>query len=282
MKRKAILCNLILILILCCGCNSKKDTVVFLEDSVMVEIQNPEDDYFAFFIHYIYQGKQPDLRLVSVDGENLTGVSYSYNDVTSEFQDTEYKGYKMGTAGVRLELNSSAEQTVTINEVTFSVNDTEQTVKFEYPLAIVLDNKDTASYITSLAGDMSMSFCEINSEASFTYSVTEDITIESISLGKYIELGNMTITIDKYSNGNEEVVGGIECLPLDVPKDATVMIKGTATSEYDTGYQNWYTTAIVRYSHAGDTYNHRTNIVVGRYENEEMVEKAIDSISDNK
>lgn len=282
MKRFFSIVCILLVLLMCCACGISVPEVLFIPDAVLMDSQNITGATFAICFNYLYNGKLPEFEVISIDGEGLENITYTCEDVTSDFElDTKYKGYKMGSQCVEIVYDKTAiGKTMTVNSIKFKVDGVEKSLNLEHPLTFTpLSEDDNAGF---LWGAQVIKSCGVDSEIAFAYTAEVDATVKSFSIGKYAELDDLTVSIDEDSDGEvDKLIGGAECMPLEISKGYTVIIRGKVASEYYTGYQNIYTTSVLRYSYSGNDYEQHHGLFIEGVSNEELVHSAIEYILDN-
>ena len=286
LKKKFVFCVSIALIFACLfnfsACNStEKDNVVFAPDSIYYDGVRICGTDLDFCINYVYSGNQPTFEIKAMDGDNLNFTSIACSDATSDFEkDVSVDGYKLGCLYIDLEYGSALEgKKVVINSIDFSVDGTEKKLTFEKPIKIYLESPDANTGILDL--EMVASTTSIGSDGySIVYTCQDNITLNSISLGDYLNLEDATISlIDKNSPENETVIGTLSSLPCELSKGDTFSISGTVVSPCETSYQNFYSTTQLDYSCNGITYSEYFKLYVDSlYETQESVEAAIGNI----
>lgn len=282
MKRFLSIVCILLVLFMCCACGTSEPAVLFMPDAVLMDAQNITGATFVICFNYLYKGDLPQFEVISIDGEGLENTTYTCEDVTSDFElDAKRNGYKMGAQGIEIAYDESAiGKTMTVNSITFKVDGAEKSLNFEHPLTFTPLSEDVNTGF--LWGLQVVKGCGIDSEVTFAYTAEVDVVVKSFSIGNYAELVDLTISVDEDSDGEEDkTIGGIECLPLEISKGSTVVIRGTVASEYFTGYQNIYTTSILNYSYSGADYEQHHSLFIEGVSDEEMLYTAIDYVLDN-
>ena len=281
-RSKILICFILVVLLMCCACGKSEPKVLFISDAVLMDSQNITESAFVICFDYLYKGKLPEFEVISIDGEGLDNTTYTNEDVTSDFElDVRYDGYKMGAQCVEIEYDkNSIGKTMTVNAINFRVDGVEKSLNLEYPLNFTPLSEDVNAGF--LWGSQIINSCGVDSEIAFAYTAGVDVTVNSFSIGKYAELDKLTISLDEDSDGEvDRLVGGAECLPLKISKGSTVIIRGKVASKYYTGYQNIYTTSVLRYSYLGNDYEQHHAIFIEGVSDEVFVHPALKYILDN-
>lgn len=269
---------ILFVTLFCNACGTEKNSVILIEDSVLMDSKNITGHNFVICFNYLYKGDLPEIKILNIEGKGLDNISFECKDLTDEFRlDSEYKGYKMGAEGITILYDTdNIGENIIVENVTFLIDGVERNLKFQYPLTFTPISEDTNSGL--LTPVQVLNGCGIGTEAIFAYKAMADVTINNITLGKYLYMDNLKISIDRESNGEDEEIGSIECFPVELPEGSTIVIRGKISSDYYTGYQNIYTTSVVSYSSSDSEYQQHVSLFCEGVSDEEIIESAIESI----
>ena len=187
MKRFFSIVCILIVLLMCCACGISGSEVLFIPDAVLMDSQNITGATFVICFNYLYNGKLPEFEVISIDGEGLENITYTCEDVTSDFElDTKYKGYKMGSQCVEIVYDKTAiGKTMTVNSIKFKVDGVEKSLNLEHPLTFTPLSEDVNAGF--LWGAQVIRSCSVDSEIAFAYTAEVDATVKSFSIGKYAE-----------------------------------------------------------------------------------------------
>lgn len=246
LKQICFCCFIVLLPILCLlGCGAERHEVAFISDAVFADSVNIEGSKCLFCFNYLYKGSKPELKVISVNGLQNNEYAFSFCDVTDEFMNQfSWNGYRIGSGCIEIEESLSAGDSFLISDVEIEMDN--KTIKWQLQEPLEYSALDIATNTNSIGPVQIASVIGIDgNEITFVYEAEEDLSVTGFSLGKYLEFEN--VAIYTAVNSQSDFIACDNTFPIDLQKGNVIMLKGVVKSDYYTGYQNIYTTSVLKY-----------------------------------
>ena len=258
----------VLLIIPAGACSSKSETVFMSDSARMVrDVRKASSERITFC--FIYKGKFPEIKLAGVDGENLSGLSYSMETASTSFKKASVNGYQLGYCYLDVSgLSQKDEQTIKISKILLNVDSESKEIVFDEPLTMYKGTENTnggqvsPGMIQVLAGE--------GMPITFSYNINEDMEILSFDPGVLFELENMSITLE----GRGDSLCPAE-FPFKANAGQVLKISGTITCSPFKTYMFVFSNSCLKYRCGEETYEEKFNLQLYGAGDAETVKQAV-------